>query len=221
MLSAVHPLHATLLPALAPCPNFQGVCRSCKWCPKNGYIPRGFGGGYGTLDQIWLVIVTAEPGDPGSGESYSGTAEEMLNARLYLFKKFIQTDALARNGRKAPFHRNLRSILDLCWPGMSLDRQLASTWITNAVLCSARKSGGTVSRKIENACVSTYLKRQLQLLPNAYVLALGGKARERLKRGDVNVHGCAQHPSARQNTSPTQSWEKAAKDFREWLATRA
>jgi hypothetical protein len=100
---------------------------------------------------------------------------------------------------------------------MALQEQLRLTWYTNAVLCSAHVSGGVVPRIIEDTCVTEYLAKQVDLLPQAFVMALGSKAERRLKRNGVRVDYCAQHPSARANTRPKDSWVKAAKVFRDWL----
>ena len=54
-----------LVPANAPCTGFSGKCRSvARWCPTEGHFPRGFIGALGDLDEVQLVIVVAEPGDP-------------------------------------------------------------------------------------------------------------------------------------------------------------
>lgn len=154
---------------------------------------------------VRLILVTAEPGDPADGDSYSGSPVEMLSSSVKSFYKYMEADSLRRNGRGSPFHRNLKDILDLCWPGLSLREQLHVTWYTNAVLCSALVSGGKVPKIIEDTCVTTYLAKQLDLLPQAFILALGGKAERRLKRNGIRVNYCAQHPSARLNTKPRES----------------
>jgi hypothetical protein len=66
-----HPLLPILTPTLAPCAHFTDACsRQCTWEPSRGHIPRGFGGGKGALDQIRLVVVTAEPRAPADCERY-------------------------------------------------------------------------------------------------------------------------------------------------------
>ena len=139
----------------------------------------------------------------------------MLSEHIKFFEELLDEDGLRRSGRPAPFHSKLKTILDLCWPGKSLEEQLRLTWITNSVKCSAA-SRGEIRREIEEKCVSSYVKREIEALPNAYVLALGGKAGKRLRAADVRVNGDAQHPSARPNTNPRASWEEAAKQFRAW-----
>lgn len=204
-----------LLPALAPCRHLEGACRNfAAWNPACGDMPRGFGGANGCCEAVRLVLVTAEPGSPGDSESYGGAPAAMLTDHLRFFEHTLRHDALRRAGRGAPFHRNLRVILDLCWPVMSLDQQLAVSWITNAVKCTPSRG------KIGNAsstCVSSYAAREIGALPHAYVIALGHAANRRLKAAGVRVDQFGQHPSARPNTNPRRSWKIAASEFRRWL----
>lgn len=53
--------------------------------------------------------------------------------------------------------------------------------ITESVLCSAKQEGGHVGASIARECVQRYLVPQLELFPNALVVALGTKAQYRLK----------------------------------------
>ena len=56
-----------LEPAYAPCSGFSDKCRGvARWCPAAGHFPRGFIGAFGDLDEVKVVIVVAEPGDPFS-----------------------------------------------------------------------------------------------------------------------------------------------------------
>jgi hypothetical protein len=211
-------LFDVLRPTFAPCPNFALACSGyCRWVPQSGHVPRGFGGAVGAISDIRLALVTAEPGDPADGESYSGSPDQMFHESMSMFTRSLDEDGLRRGGQTAPFHKNLRKILDLCWPQDSFEDQLRKTWFTNAVLCSALVSGGSVPRAIEDTCVSAYLARQIDLLENAFVLTLGGKAEHRLQRNGVRVDFGAQHPSARPNTRPDESWVKAASAFHAWL----
>jgi hypothetical protein len=140
----------------------------------------------------------------------------MIAAHLALFESALNDNDL-RRGRQTPFHPGLRLILEKCWPEFNIDQQLERTWFTNAVLCSL-PTGAEFTPGVEDACVLTYLKPQIERLSNAYVLALGGKARARLKRNRVRMDGWAQHPSARPVTNPQESWSVAAQAFRYWLA---
>jgi hypothetical protein len=157
-------------------------------------------------DEVQLVLVVAEPGDPHTAEAYVPHArpEEMFeNVCRYVHGCFA-------NG-KDQFHRNVRTILNDCWPDLPFHEQLRRTWITESVLCSASVECGSLPSAVHRNCVDLYLERQLTLLGNAVVVALGGKARERMKRlrrsylraGSVAPPGCNQR-------QVRQSWQAIA-----------
>jgi hypothetical protein len=211
-------LTAILQQAMSPCPHFEGVCAShCTWRPEVGHIPRGFAGANGSSESVRLILVNAEPGNPADGEQYADASTGWVADHATYYESLLETNLLRRSGRPAPFHRNLRKILDLFWPNEALTGQLEKTWITDAVLCSAKFSGGPIARAVENKCVASYLARQIAVLPNAFIVTLGGKAARRLQRQNLHIHYLAQHPSARPNTSPEASWQRAAASFHAWL----
>lgn len=214
-------LLSTLLPAFSPCPHFSDCCRAkVQWRPESGFIPRGFAGATGTLQAVRLVLVSAEPGDPADGETYHGGPQQIAHDHMRLFESALAGNTLRREGHTTPYHRNLRQILKLCWPHLTLKEQLKRTWITNAVLCSAPKSGMAIPRAVEVTCAQTYLHPQLQLLSNAFVIALGRKAERRLQHIGVRIDASAQHPSARPNTHPVATWHAAARVFHAWIDCR-
>ncbi|MDH4560644.1 hypothetical protein E8F06_06530 [Pseudomonas sp. BN411] len=79
------------------------------------------------------------------------------------------------------FHRNVRWILDQCFPSLTFDEQLRKVWMTESVLCSASIEGGNVPASAWRACTASYLKPQIALFSRALVVALGNKAQSRLK----------------------------------------
>jgi hypothetical protein len=172
-----------------------------RWDPCAGHVPRGFCGATGGINEVQLVLVNAEPGNPREGESYLTDSISSAIAR--------STSSL-RNPIK-PFHRNTRLIMELCFPGIPLDEQLRRTWRTNAVLCSAKIKCGPVPREIEDTCVQTYLLKQLELFPQeAIVAALGVKAQKRLDRYGIKAVA-APHPTCRQSTAAKmKSWQALA-----------
>jgi hypothetical protein len=187
-------LRDLLLPAFQPCAGFGATCTKMRWKPEAGHVPRGFCGATGALAEVELVLVVAEPGNPHSGEVYAGdSAEELL-------------DGACRNAYECfahgtdPFHRNVRGILSACWPTLSFGDQLRRAWITESVLCSAREECGRVPSEAYRTCADLYLAGQLELLPDAVVVALGGKAHHRMKKlgreylcaGAVAPPGCNQ-----------------------------
>lgn len=158
-----------LQPAYVPCAGFKGPCAGRRWDPKEGHVPRGFRGGAGSIDEIELVLVFAEPGDPHTHEKHTG----LTSVYGYSSRDF-------ETGRDQ-FHRNMRSILDACWPGILLDLQMRKVWMIESVLCSAPKEGGPVHGSVTKECGRRYLLPQLRLLPHALVVALGSKAKNRLQ----------------------------------------
>lgn len=158
-----------LAPAYAPCPAFADKCREMRWNPAQGHVPRGFLGAAGELNEVELVLVFAEPGDPHVGESH----EDIESAYRYA--------TFAFESGKDQFHRNVRAILDACWPGLSFEAQMKKVWMTASVLCSAPKEGGSVTAAATRECGMRYLTAQLALLPQALVVALGAKAQNRLR----------------------------------------
>jgi hypothetical protein len=168
-----------------------------RWRPVEGHVPRGFLGATGDLEEVELVLVFAEPGDPMPGEIHSG-----------MDTAYAAADYFFRTPRDA-FHRNVRKVLDQCWPELSFDQQLRKVWMTDSVLCSAPVECGPVSRGAESACGKNYLKAQLALFPNALVVALGNKAQDRLKRlgiGYLAVYAVA--PPGCNHRKAAASWEK-------------
>jgi hypothetical protein len=195
------PLVESILPSFKPCAHLAGVCSHMRWSPADGHVPRGFCGAIGKVREVELVLVSAEPGDPLPGEAHTGIESVITFAMDVL--------------RNPPtrYHQNVRQILEYCFPGQSFDEQLRRTWRTNSVLCSAEIEGGRVPRSIERTCINTYLARQLALLPDAFVAALGNKAQNRLRRQGIGFFPAA-HPSSRKSEEEKHaSWQALAKQL--------
>jgi len=127
-----------LLPAFAPCPAFNGACQGVmKWNPLAGHVPRGFRGALGTIQDVRLVLICAEPGDPFSTESYpaNATPEDYLRDVCRTNWGHLEHPGGDR------FAQNVRLILTMAWPGAEVREQMRRTWVTNAVLCSAPVEG--------------------------------------------------------------------------------
>ena len=171
-------LASILRPAFKPCAGFDGACKDvAQWNPERGHVPRGFVGALGSTDEIEVVLLIAEPGNPYTGEKYSGSRNTFSQVSQHTYRQL--------QGSDEQFHKNLRYVLDLLFPRMSLQDQLRKTWITETYLCSAPKEAGPVPGNAENECASRYLSRQLDLLGGRPVIALGAKAYNRAKRVGV------------------------------------
>ena len=166
-----------------------------RWKPERGHVPRGFCGATGALREVQLVLVVAEPGDPHADEVYAPQASPSK-----LFKKVCRYVYGCFAHGTDQFHRNVRHILDHCWPDLSFDRQLRRAWIAESVLCSASVECGSVPLVVHRNCLDLYLDRELALFPKATVVALGSKAHHRmqplrrpfLRVGSVAPPGCNQ-----------------------------
>ncbi len=199
-----NPRIASILePAYGPCPEFAQACKEMRWQPDRGHVPRGFAGATGELTEVELVLVVAEPGEPVEGrDSITGNP---MDAVYY--------DAMHsfRIGRDL-FHRNVRKILDLCWPGMPFDLVMRKVWLTESVLCSATSTTGPVSRSACRACGERYFLAQLDLFPSSVVVALGAKASDRLATLGVTgfVSAWSVAPPGCNRREAAESWQKVA-----------
>jgi len=208
MISLNPQLAEVLLPAYSPCANFCGVCQSMRWCPSQGHVPRGFCGATGRLEEIKLVLVCAEPGDPHERENHESTglpSDQLKSAYAHAYDCF-------KNGKDL-FHRNIRHILDMCLPNLDFDEQMKMAWITESVLCSADKECGCIPVEITRSCRELYLEKQLQLMPNAVVVALGGKAKKRLAGLPNLLFAHAAAPPGCNKQPAKDSWRAMATQF--------
>lgn len=195
--------------ACRPCVEFEGRCTSMRWAPEEGHVPRGFVGATGSLSEVELVLVVAEPGDPKPSESYA--SDQSPRKILKSACRFVH-EGFAKG--RDQYHRNLRSIMNLCFPKAGLETQLRRTWITESVLCSAGKEGGHVPATVCRACGSRYLKRQLDLFSDPVIGALGNKAQERIRKyvpgtcSDDFVEGYSPAPPGCNFEGAEESWHE-------------
>jgi hypothetical protein len=162
-----------LLPAYGPCPAFKKECLGMRWHPEGGHVPRGFAGAAGSLGEIELVLVFAEPGDPHETEAH----EDLSTAYSYATKCFCEG--------KDFFHRNVQFILKQCWPGLAIDQQMRKALLIDSVLCSAKVECGSVPPNSSRHSVASYLSPILELVPQALIVGLGNKAQNRMKMGGI------------------------------------
>ena len=150
------------------CSKF-GVCEQAVYDPKNGHVPRGFSGATGSLEEVYLLMVFAEPGFPLSGETYSGDPRTDLH--------FLLNATYLRLGTNQ-FHRNITAFLDRVFPSLAgnIDAQLKHVWLTESRHCSLASELGTIRKRDRAICSKTHLVEQIKLFPNAMVLLAGGKA---------------------------------------------
>jgi hypothetical protein len=107
------------LPAFAPCQHFRASCQTMRWRPEQGHMPRGFCGATGTLGEVEVVFIVAEPGDLHPSEAYEADVspfEKLSRVFQYVYQCF-------ETGYDQ-FHRNLRNVLGLCWPHLTFHDQM-------------------------------------------------------------------------------------------------
>lgn len=195
-----------MMRSLAPCENF-GTCTEARWSPTSGHIPRGYVGAFARAEDVQLIVVFAEPGDPHEGESYSddlapdALIESPLNHAYLSF----------RDGRDQ-FHRNLRWFLDQVFPGLSFDQQLRHTWLTEGRLCSFDAELGG---RRDFICAQTFLSAQVAMMPNAFVVTAGTKASDYVRRLGIPHQSCYAFAPPGANHRPAKpSWERAIEQVR-------
>ena len=195
----------TLFPLYEPCKSFETVCSTMRWSPKQGHIPRGFCGAIGRTEHVRLILIMAEPGDPHPEETYSrnSSTEELFAVTSSYSYHCYQTG-------KDFFHQNVRYILNLCWPNLSFKEQMHLTWITESVLCSAKKESGNIPSIVSRQCTSRYLEKQLSLFNDPVVVAVGAKARDRTKGiPGIMAVGAASPPGCNRK-GVRDSWKEIA-----------
>jgi hypothetical protein len=185
-----------------------------RWIPKKGHVPRGFCGATSKPEDVKLVLVVAEPGDPKFDEVHpagppEATLKSATDRAYYAF----------RDGTGL-FHRNLRRVLDLCLPRMTYEDQMRATWIAESVLCSAQTEGGRVPGEVTRECRRRYLEPQLKAYPNAVIVALGGKAAKRLKGVENVIKAFAVAPPGCNSKRAEPSWKAAADEVKALMKDR-
>ena len=204
-----------LLPAYAPCPGFEGACqRVAKWDPRMGHVPRGFVGATSSLSEVEVVLLVAEPGDPYDSLPTEAEPLSLLN------QSYLDTFEHFRDGKDL-FHRNLRRVLSLVFPGLGFAEQSKKAWITEAYLCSAPQETGPVRSQSERWCARHYLTKQLALFDGLPVIALGRKAQKRAKPYAPDlIEAYAIAPPGCNSKAALPSWEAAATRARQMIAAR-
>jgi len=192
---------SALLQAYQPCPNF-GICREAQWRPELGHIPRGFLGATGELSEVEVVMVFSEPGHPHDQEQYNSdhAPHELLSGCVnHAYSCF-------RDG-KDQFHRNARWFIDQLFPDLEFDQQLKKIWLTEGRLCSISNEIGSTT---DRTCASAFLAPQLDLFPNATVVAFGRKAQRYLRGLNVDcIDAYALAPPGANHRPARPSWEGA------------
>jgi hypothetical protein len=198
-----------LLPAYAPCQHFGATCKTMRWRPEDGHIPRGFCGATGALQEVEVVLIVAEPGDPHAFEAYEASSsplEKLSTVFDYAYRCFeVGHDR---------FHKNVAYILESCWPELPFADRMRRVWITESSLCSAVQEGGHVPSAVHRQCRDQYLQAQLTLLSGRTIVALGKKAQDRIGRDPNLVVASSVAPPGCNFKGAKQSWNRVAEIVR-------
>lgn len=147
-------------------------------------------------------MVFSEPGHPHRGEWYDpdAGANALMRACIsHSYKSFKSGADL--------FHRNTRWFIDQLYPDLTFDQQLQRVWLTEGRLCSIDKEIGRIT---DRTCASSYLVQQVAMLPNATVVAFGGKAKHYLKGIGIDYVGAyALAPPGANHKPARPSWQAA------------
>lgn len=199
------------------CCSFDDACRgTATWKPNFGYVPRGFVGASGSLDEVKVIILSDRPGSPFSQEQYSAPNE---------LEQTIDFTFQCLSNRTPPFHENLGYLLDRIFPNEGLEDQLKKTWVTNSYLCSFPEYVDDAPSKAWHECADRYLSSQLAILPGRPVIALGTTVGKRARRAGVDknllyeAHALRQRSPSRERNA-RRTWEEAARWARDVLASR-
>lgn len=193
----------TLLPTYDPCEELQLRCKEMLYDPFSGHIPRGFYGASGELGEVQLVMILMEPTMPGGKPANGGIWSALEDAKdAYLNERSVG-------------HQRVRRILRNSFPGLSLPKDvMRRVWITESVLCSKPETG--IRDRHVQACVTRYLVRQLELIPNAIIAAMEVETYRRVSKHAPEYKGrimkCHAPFGYRRGWSPT--WDDLAERVR-------
>ena len=210
MSVAPHPALVRTFEAAYRCRHVRshgGSCPESRWHPETGHVPRGFLGATDTLDDVELIMVLAEPGNPQGDESYDPALYGAAMAKqtmAFVFRCYAE--------KRGPVQKHGRWFLDQRFPGMSFTDQLRHVWITEARLCSLDEAGGAATAEHYLACGRDYLASQLALLPRARIVAFGSKAKAAMKRRGrsfIDAHALA----PRNVTTARATWQEALREL--------
>lgn len=155
-----------------------------------------------------MVLVFAEPGAPHAGEAYDQceTEDDFMEAALsHAYTAFS-------NGQDL-MHKNTRWLMDQAFPGLAFDEQLRHVWLTESRFCSLDEELGSCSNRL---CANEHLAAQLALMPNARVVALGGKAAQRISQAASGFRKAyAVAPPGCNHKPARPSWEAAVRWVRD------
>ena len=118
-----------------------------------------------------------------------------------------------------PFHKNVRWFMSEIYPDLTFDQQLHHTWLTEGRLCSIGKESGSTK---DRTFASHYLARQIEMLPNAVVVAFGvTKAQPYLSGIGIDfIPAYALSPPGANHKRALPSWQAAIEKIKAQRAAK-
>ena len=165
-----------MLVNMQTCSNFKDC--GADYAPKKGHVPRGFSGATCNPDEVYLVIVSAQPSKPFTKdkkpfleEIYSGGPDRDVD--VVLGAEYLRSSA-------TDYHATIRTFLDDVFPHFcgDFDRQLKHVWVTQSRHCSISYGFGKIDESVRLICSRKHLVEQVRLFPNAIVLLAGKKPQQ-------------------------------------------
>lgn len=166
----------TMLVNMQTCSNFKDC--GADYAPKKGHVPRRFSGAICNPDEVYLVIVSAQPSKlftkdkkPFLEEIYSG--DPVRDVDIVLGAKYLRSSA-------TDYHANIRTFLDDVFSQFcgDFDRQLKHAWVTQSRHCSISYGFEKIDESVRLICSRKHLVEQVRLFPNAIVLLAGKKPQQ-------------------------------------------
>ena len=143
----MHPQLKEILKPAYQCVGFDSTCDPpMRWTPHSGHVPRGFYGATGELEEVTLVLVLAEPGNPSPNPGPEECYEDVESAFGFTGYCFLTGGGQG--------HENVRHLICRCFPGLSLVDAMRKVWITESVLCSRSRYRALLCREVSPESVT-------------------------------------------------------------------
>lgn len=195
--------------------KFQQLCiqAGLPWKPEAGYEPRWYNGPAPETVQVLFLI--AEPGP--ILEADKENLRRAIDHTTWLGIRFFGV-------REYEWHPSLLRLCQFIWPEphtrVNMDAYLGGS-CTFWMSLPHEGHVKAIPYAVESYFVDTYLKRFVDLFPNAIILAAGDTPQERLDWIEVDYVPCAAFTRLQEVTAQArESWEWAGETIAQRLAER-
>lgn len=191
--------------------HFKSLCEQAglPWDPDAGYEPRWYNGP--APEDVRLLFLMAEPGPITPTEAHS-----LLPAVSHR----PWTTGFDLSLQEHYWRGHLREFCSHIWPEDTEEHMYAHVGGTSTFWMSLPHGQTTkqVPGFVVNYFLEHYLSRFLSLFPQAQLLAVGGKARDRLKKLGVEFYTCSAFNNPEANKPRArESWRRTAVELKAQL----